>query len=288
VHEYSRGFATKRVTGQREHVQRAFFTVHQGKDLDEVGGHAMRKNLPVTQRSYEFCDDVTLMSTTDTQSNITSANAAFIAVSGFRRDEILGQPHNLVRHPDMPQQAFSDMWKTLRAGRSWTALVKNRRKDGDHYWVRANATPIVRKGVITGYMSVRTKPTADEIEKTENLYRAVRERRDRKLGFHQGLIIRTGLLGWTSLLQKISVAWRIRLAMTTLMAATVLILVASKKNPGLIGLLLGLSVLAVLATILWLERQIARPSGRFSNRHCQWRQVSLGRTFTLIVSMRSG
>ena len=116
----------------------------------------MRQNLPVTQREYSFPADATLMSCTDTQSHIVYANEAFIQVSGFTREEIAGQPHNMVRHPDMPREAFADMWDTLKAGMSWTALVKNRRKDGDHYWVRANATPVVRDGRVTGYMSVRT------------------------------------------------------------------------------------------------------------------------------------
>jgi aerotaxis receptor len=116
----------------------------------------MRQNLPVSQREYDFPADATLMSSTDTRSRITYANEAFIRLSGFERDELLGQPHNMVRHPDMPVEAFADMWTSLKAGLSWTALVKNRRKDGDHYWVRANATPVVRRGQVVGYMSVRT------------------------------------------------------------------------------------------------------------------------------------
>ena len=76
----------------------------------------MRLNQPVTQREFDFPDDATLMSTTDEQGNITYANAAFIAVSGYDRDEITGQPHNMVRHPDMPREAFADMWSTLKAG----------------------------------------------------------------------------------------------------------------------------------------------------------------------------
>lgn len=106
----------------------------------------MRVNEPVTQREYDFPDNATLMSTTDTQSYITYANAAFVDVSGFSREEIERQPHNIVRHPDMPPEAFADMWATLKGGEPWTALVKNRRKNGDHYWVRANATPVVRNG----------------------------------------------------------------------------------------------------------------------------------------------
>lgn len=131
----------------------------------------MRNNQPVTRREHELPAGVTLMSTTDPQSRITYANAAFIAVSGFERDDIMGQPHNIVRHPDMPCEAFEDMWATLKTGRSWTALVKNRHKSGDHCWVRANATPVIRDGRVAGYMSVRTKPSRSEIDEAEALYR---------------------------------------------------------------------------------------------------------------------
>ena len=118
----------------------------------------MRINLPVTQHEYEFPGQETLLSTTDLQSHITYANAAFIHTSGYALDELLGQPHNIVRHPDMPEEAYADMWRSLKAGQSWTALVKNRRIDGDHYWVRANAAPMRRNGEVVGYVSVRTNP----------------------------------------------------------------------------------------------------------------------------------
>ncbi|MDC8783778.1 methyl-accepting chemotaxis protein [Roseateles koreensis] len=219
----------------------------------------MRTNHPVSQREYDFPAAATLMSTTDTQSHIIYANAAFIDVSGFDRDEIIGQPHNLVRHPDMPVEAFADMWATLKAGESWTALVKNRRKNGDHYWVRANATPVVRKGRVTGYMSVRTKPSRAEIAATEQLYAEFRETRAGARAFHQGLIVRTGLMAWTSTLQTLSVSARLRCAV----AAMALGAVASAGLLGLNGMAWGgmagaSAVLAVLVS-LWLEAQIARP-----------------------------
>ncbi|HEY9109098.1 MAG TPA: methyl-accepting chemotaxis protein [Roseateles sp.] len=219
----------------------------------------MRSNLPVTQREFEFPADATLMSTTDTQSHINYANAAFITVSGFDREEIMGQPHNMVRHPDMPTQAFADMWSTLKAGKSWTALVKNRRKNGDHYWVRANATPILRGGQVSGYMSVRTKPSRDEIAGAEALYREFRENRAGNKAFHQGLIVRTGWLRWTSTLQTMPVRWRLRLA---LLAAAVLG-VAGAAACGVGGVALG--AFAAGAAVVsggisaWLESQIARP-----------------------------
>src|SRR3990167_995230 len=127
----------------------------------------MRTNLPVTHNEFVVPDGVTLVSTTDLQSRITYCNPNFVAVSGYSREELIGQPHNLVRHPDMPPEAFRDMWATLQSGSPWSALVKNRRKNGDHYWVMANATPIVQNGQPVGYMSVRTKPTREQIESAE-------------------------------------------------------------------------------------------------------------------------
>ncbi|HBC1011131.1 TPA: PAS domain-containing protein [Escherichia coli] len=116
----------------------------------------------VTQQNTPLADDTTLMSTTDLQSYITHANDTFVQVSGFTLQELQGQPHNMVRHPDMPKAAFADMWFTLKKGEPWSGIVKNRRKNGDHYWVRANAVPMVREGKISGYMSIRTRAT-DEL-----------------------------------------------------------------------------------------------------------------------------
>lgn len=135
----------------------------------------MRKTGPVTHREFVLDDGATLVSTTDLKSRITYCNPAFVAVSGYERDELIGQPHNLIRHPDMPAEAFRDMWATLEAGEPWTALVKNRRKNGDHYWVRANVTPVIEGGRISGYMSVRTKPGRDEVAAAEALYARMRD-----------------------------------------------------------------------------------------------------------------
>jgi len=132
----------------------------------------MRINEPITQREYELGDDVTLMSTTDPQSYVRYANAAFVEVSGFDRDEIQGSPHNIVRHPDMPREAFADMWATLKRGEPWTALVKNRRKNGDHYWVLAHVTPSYDdNGKISGYHSNRRAPDRAALAAIEPIYR---------------------------------------------------------------------------------------------------------------------
>jgi len=136
----------------------------------------MRVNLPVTQREYPFPPGQTLVSTTDLKGRILYCNEAFIHVSGYVREELLGQPHNLIRHPDMPEEAFRDMWATIASGKPWCAAVKNRRKDGDHYWVQANVTPLLdEQGQVTGYMSVRTEPSREMIDGAEALYARMRE-----------------------------------------------------------------------------------------------------------------
>jgi aerotaxis receptor len=156
-----------------------------------------------------------IYSRTDLNGTIVEANDLFVELSGYSREELVGRPHNVVRHPDMPKEAFADMWATLKNGEPWTALVKNRRKNGDHYWVRANAMPVIRHGKHAGYMSVRTKPSREEIAAAEALYRDFQAGKASGRRFHKGLIVRGGLLGWTSILQTMPVRWRIRTAMLT-------------------------------------------------------------------------
>jgi aerotaxis receptor len=220
----------------------------------------MRNNQPVTQHEFDFPDNATLMSTTDTSSYITYANAAFIQVSGFSADEILGQPHNMVRHPDMPKEAFADMWATLKGGEPWTALVKNRRKNGDHYWVRANAVPVMRNGQVQGYMSVRTKATREEISGAEALYRDFREGKARGRAIFKGLVVRRGLLGFTSLLQTVSVRWRIHLPLfLSVPLISGIAWMMGSRNPAFAALMLGIQVGVMSLLAWWLDVQIAQP-----------------------------
>jgi aerotaxis receptor len=219
----------------------------------------MRLNVPVTQREFELPDDATLMSTTDTRSHVTYANETFVSVSGFSREEMQGQPHNFVRHPDMPKEAFADMWATLHGGEPWTALVKNRRKNGDHYWVRANAVPVVRDGKAIGYMSVRTKPARDEVDDAQALYRDFREGRPRGRRFHKGLVVRTGLASLLSWRQTLSVRARIRLTMLAMWLAMVAIGAPMVVNLAALFKLAGASGVASLIAAVLLELQLARP-----------------------------
>ncbi|WP_312465894.1 PAS domain-containing protein, partial [Stutzerimonas kunmingensis] len=137
----------------------------------------MRTNLPVSGREITVGETANILSTTDLNGTITYANPDFVAISGFSEDELLGDPHNLVRHPDMPEAAFADLWQTLRASRSWMGIVKNRCKNGDHYWVSTFATPVGRDGKVVEYQSVRTRAQPEQIRAAEALYARLREGR---------------------------------------------------------------------------------------------------------------
>ena len=152
----------------------------------------MRINSPVTGREVELTDRHNIVSRTDLKGQIVYVNRDFIDISGFDEAELIGQPHNIVRHPDMPREAFEDMWRCLKSERPWTGLVKNRCKNGDHYWVVANATPVLENGVVTGYMSVRTRPTREQVAAAESAYRAFREGTAKGLGIRDGVVVKTG------------------------------------------------------------------------------------------------
>lgn len=130
----------------------------------------MRINQPVTGRNIELSPDINILSTTDPQSNITYVNPDFIKTSGFTEEELLGELHNIVRHPDMPPEAYEHMWSTLKTKQSWMGLVKNRCKNGDHYWVSAYVTPILSEGRIVEYQSVRTRPDPEHVKAAEQVY----------------------------------------------------------------------------------------------------------------------
>jgi aerotaxis receptor len=158
----------------------------------------MRNNSPVTQQAHTFPPEQPLVSVTDLKGRIVYCNPSFVAVSGFSRAELMGQPHNIVRHPDMPEEAFRDMWATIASGRPWRGMVKNRRKNGDYYWVMANASPIRRDGRTVGFLSVRLAPDAAQVEAAESLYARMREEAGQGrvvIGLQKGHVQRKDLLG---------------------------------------------------------------------------------------------
>ncbi len=225
------------------------------------GQRLMRNNQPVSQREYPFPEGRTLMSVTDEKGRIRLANDAFVEVSGFARDQLIGQAHNIVRHPDMPAAAFADMWKTLKSGVPWTGIVKNRRADGDHYWVRANATPVQRGGRIVGYVSVRTQPTRAEIAAAEALYRKMRGGVG-GLAIKRGVVVRTGMLCWMSLGRTASVRLRLvlTLGLALLPAATAAMFLGL---PATSAIVLGVALFAgFLMAAALAEHQVAAPLGK--------------------------
>ncbi|MGY3884510.1 methyl-accepting chemotaxis protein [Aeromonas aquatica] len=132
-----------------------------------------RRDVQALDSEVEFPADVQLVSTTDLRGVITYANPAFCRIAGYQADELVGQNHNLVRHPDMPKAAFADLWDRLKEGKPWRGIVKNRCKDGRHYWVDAYVTPIYEQGKISGYQSVRCKPEPQIKQVANQTYQAL-------------------------------------------------------------------------------------------------------------------
>jgi aerotaxis receptor len=149
----------------------------------------MRNNQPVTNVEHHLPENEFIYSRTDLKGLITEANEAFCAISGFSRDEMVGQPHNLVRHPDMPEEAFDDLWRDLKAGRPWRGIVKNRRKDGGYYWVIANASPVRENGQVVGYQSVRARPSREEIAAAYSAYQRVKAG-DKSIRIEHGKVVK--------------------------------------------------------------------------------------------------
>jgi len=155
----------------------------------------MKTNMPVTDQEYSLKESDSIVSKTDLKGLITYINEDFLHVSGFTKAELIGFPHNIVRHPDMPEEAFADMWKALKENRPWTGLVKNRCKNGDFYWVLANATPFYENDQLAGYLSVRSKPGRDQINAADAAYRLFKEDKAGNLTIRDGKIVKSTFLG---------------------------------------------------------------------------------------------
>ena len=224
----------------------------------------MRINLPVSDTEITLSDTETIVSTTDLQGNITYANPYFIAVSGYSAEELIGAPQNILRHPDMPVEAFADFWATIRSGRSWSGMVKNRCKDGDYYWVLANVTPVVEDGVAVGYMSVRTKPTRQQVAQASALYARIKAGQADGIVISQGAAVRTGWLAKVLSLRDLALGKRIgwNLGLLSLVLLLQLAWTAGVLPASAGGWLTGLSAVALCATLyFWhsLYRAVLQP-----------------------------
>lgn len=185
----------------------------------------MKINLPITQHNYDYPGDELLVSSTNTRGEITHCNPAFVRVSGYSYEELIGQPHNIIRHPDVPAAAFKDMWSTVGRGKPWTGLVKNRRKNGDHYWVRANVTPILEGHKPVGYLSVRTKPTAQEVQQAEALFAQMRREAEQgrtSVFLREGRLLYTGPRGWLQRARALGLTVRMALTVGALSASVLM------------------------------------------------------------------
>lgn len=230
----------------------------------------MRTNLPVTGREVELADGEVIVSHTDTKGKIVSINRSFVRISGFTEVELIGQPHNIVRHPDMPEAAFADFWSTLKAGRPWVGMVKNRCKNGDHYWVEAHATPLFEGDTVTGYMSVRKKPTRAQVAEAERAYALLRSG-------GSGLRVVHGRIRRGELLHRLNPLWLLNLRSRLFLAATGVIalglaLILLGEHPAR-WWLLGAGGAFALYSAWWLGRDIG---GRLQHAVAAFRRVAAG------------
>ncbi|MEQ1637497.1 MAG: Tar ligand binding domain-containing protein, partial [Methylococcales bacterium] len=170
----------------------------------------MKLNQPVTDKEIQVSEAETLVSKTDLKGMITYVNDAFIKISGYSESELLGQSHNIIRHPDMPSETFADLWSNCKAGKPWSGVVKNCCKNGDYYWVLANVVPIFERNQLTGYGSLRSKPTRQQIETAEKAYRLFKVGKAQGLKINQGNVVNNNLI-WRArtMFQKLNVGARL-------------------------------------------------------------------------------
>lgn len=207
----------------------------------------MKVNLPVTHIVHEVNPARPLVSETNLKGEITYVNDAFVAISGFNRDELIGRNHNIVRHPDMPPEAFADLWETVRLGRPWRGIVKNRCKNGDCYWVEAYVTPTFHNGVLSGYKSVRSKPNQSDIQSAEALYRLVASKQ-----------AKTPSTLETNFFKRLSLQAKVNIGLATLVMLQVTSVIWGGNLP-IGGMLLGAGVLAALFTAYSIHQSVGTP-----------------------------
>jgi aerotaxis receptor len=222
----------------------------------------MRQSLPVTNHAVELEDQHAIVSKTDLDGNIIYANPYLSRLSGYTEAELVGAPQSIVRHPDMPAPVFADLWATIKGGAAWTGLLKNRCKNGDHYWVKANVTPLRENGRHTGYMAVCTRPTERELTQAEASYRALREGRANGAVMERGRLVKPGLGRWLGRVRNMSLAMRIWLSTSVvnllLLGVCVESLLSGKAGSGgsavfaatLLGLLINVFLWHTLRTAL--------------------------------------
>ena len=192
----------------------------------------MRTNLPVTNVEYTLRDTETVVSKTDLSGNIIYVNQDFINISGFSEKELIGSPQNIVRHPDMPREAFEDFWLTIKSGKAWTGMVKNRCKNGDYYWVEANAAPMLENGKMIGYTSIRVKPSREQVAVAERAYREIRNG-SKEIELREGAVVNRSFLRHADFLKSLSISSRNMMSsglLALLFVANLLVMASASKQ----------------------------------------------------------
>jgi methyl-accepting chemotaxis protein len=216
----------------------------------------MQVNQTVTQNEYIVREGALIVSITDLNGRMVTVSPEFIQVSGYTSEELLGQTHGGIRHPDMPAAVYEDLWQTLHAGRPWTGLMKNRRKNGDYYWDIASATPLREGGAISGYMTIRTKPSAAQIREAAELYAKLRDGSDKTLKLIEGRAVRMTWRRRLNPLTKVTDKGRRLLdtaaGVAVLLAAAALLLIP--ELPGGPPLRITVAALLGLRCLLWVSR----------------------------------
>lgn len=211
----------------------------------------MKTNLPVTNVEIELPENSHMVTKTDLKGTITYANDEFVEVSGFTREELVGKNHNVIRHPDMPPAAFADLWSSVKQGKPWNGMVKNRAKSGDHYWVEANVVPIRENGQVQEYMSVRSKPSREQVANAETLYRALADGQKKTIKKS----------GWINKLTSHSLMTKIYIAMTVAIVAQVIIdaVLAGGITAGHLLVSFGFGSLSLMTLAAFLNHSIKAP-----------------------------
>ena len=225
----------------------------------------MKNNQPVTNIETTLPDGQFIYSRTNLKGVIEEANEAFAKLSGYSPEEMVGQPHNMIRHPDMPEAAFADFWVSLKAGRPWRGIVKNRRKDGGYYWVVANASPVRENGQIVGYQSVRSRPSREEINAANEAYQRIRQG-DHSLQIKEGRVVKKlpGIIEWFSALPT----QMILIGLLAILPAFFVLLESLFESKTLLYIHNGLTTIAAiygLYFILWVTPRATHELSKISS-----------------------
>jgi len=224
----------------------------------------MKLNLPVTATEVQFDDAQFMLTRTDLKGVITYANKDFIQVSGFSESELVGSSHNIVRHPDMPAAAFADMWRSLKAGKPWTGLVKNRTKHGDFYWVVANATPVTENNQVVGYLSARRKPTREQINEAAAAYALFTTGNAKRLAIVDGKVVN---VSWLNTLKNRLGAITVKQRLIGLAASAFALMAVqagldidnTAQSSAMMFASLGLALPLLLGLALMIARSVTQP-----------------------------